>query len=311
VALLRVTLLSSPAPLDPHGVCLALGMFDGVHLGHQHVIRQAWLDARALGAKAVAVTFNPHPLAIVAPDRAPKLLQSVSERIRVLGELGLDAVLVWRFDEAASRVSGEQFVRELAGGFGRLRSLTVGEGFRFGHGRSGDVPLLQRLARDLGFQVHAAAKIRIGNDVVSSTRIRATLRTGDLATTAELLGRPYTIAGPVMTGDQLGRKLGFPTANLPVDGLELPPLGVYAIRARLRGREWLGALNLGRRPTIAGQDAPIRCEVHLLDFNADIYGENLTLEFAARLRGEQQFSGREALQAQIARDVEAVRQLLS
>ena len=303
--------LNSPIPLGAHGVCVALGMFDGVHLGHQHVVRQAWLDARALGARSVAVTFDPHPQSIVAPERAPKLLQPLAERVRFLSELGLDAILVCQFDESLSRVSGEQFIRNLARGFGQLRSFTVGEGFRFGHRRSGDVDLLRRLAVELNYTMHAAAPIRIGDEIVSSTRIRGALRVGNLGMTTELLGRPYTLAGPVQPGDRLGRKLGFPTANLAVEGLELPPHGVYAVRARVQGNEWLGALNLGQRPTVAGLHPPLRCEIHLLDFAGDIYGQNLVVEFAARLRDEQRFDGVEALRAQIARDIDAVRRLLA
>ena len=200
-------------------------MFDGVHLGHQHVIRQAHLDARALGARAVVVTFDPHPLAIVAPDRAPQMLQSLAERLRIFEILEMDAALVVQFTAEVSHVTGESFVRELARGFGRVRSCTVGEGFQFGHRRSGDVPLLQRLGQELDFVVHAAAPIQVSDEIVSSTRIRGVLRAGELALVAELLGRPYTVAGQVQHGDQLGRQLGFATANLEVTGLELPPLG--------------------------------------------------------------------------------------
>ncbi len=285
-------------------------MFDGVHLGHQHVIRQAHLDARALGARAVVVTFDPHPLAIVAPDRAPQMLQSLAERLRILETLEMDAALVVRFTAEISRVSGETFVRDLVRGFGRVRSCTVGEGFQFGHRRSGDVPLLQRLGQELDFAVHAAAPIQVGNEIVSSTRIRGVLRAGELALAAELLGRPYTLAGEVQHGDQLGRQLGFPTANLDVTGLELPPLGVYAVRVRHAQREFMGALNLGHRPTVTGAAAPVRCEVHLLDFQEQIYGEEIRVEFVRKLRDECRFDGLPALKAQIARDIADVRHLL-
>ena len=286
-------------------------MFDGVHLGHQHVVRQAWLDARALGAASVILTFNPHPLAVIAPDRAPNLLQSVAERTRLLGELGIDAVLLMHFTPETRLVTGEQFVRHLAQGFGRIRSFTVGEGFQFGHGRSGDVPLLRRLGEELGFVVHATAPIRIGDEIVSSTRIRGALRAGDLGLVAQLLGRPYTIASTVQTGDRLGRQLGFPTANLDIRGLELPPMGVYAVRVQHRDREWLGALNLGCRPTLRHPQPSVQCEVHLLDFQGDIYGEEIRVEFAALLRSERRFANPAELREQIGRDVAAVRALLA
>ena len=311
-----MTILSAPGPLGAGGVCLALGMFDGVHLGHQHLVRQALLDARALGAKSVVVTFVPHPLLVVAPDRAPKMIQSLDERLRILGTLGANGALVLGFSKELSQVEGERFVRELIADFGRVRSFTVGEGFQFGHRRSGDVPLLVRLGKELGFRVNAMASIRIGDEIVSSTRVRAVLRAGELGQVAELLGRPYAVTGVVQTGDRVGRQLGFPTANLDVSGLELPPLGVYAVRVRhptqdgREGPERLGALNLGHRPTVAGQGSPVRCEVHLLDYSGDLYGQELTAEFVQRLRPERQFSDVMALREQIGRDVERVREVL-
>jgi riboflavin kinase/FMN adenylyltransferase len=285
-------------------------MFDGVHLGHQHVVRQAQLDARASGAKSVVITFDPHPLSVVAPERAPKLLQPLEQRLRLLAGLGVAATLVVRFTPELSRQEGESFVRELVTGFGRVRSFTVGEGFQFGHRRSGDVPLLERLGHEFGFRTNAAQPIRIGDEVVSSTRVRASLRDGNFGRVAALLGRPYAVTGIVQSGDRLGRQLGFPTANLDVSGLELPPLGVYAVRVRHRGDEHLGALNLGQRPTVAGAAAPVRCEVHLLDFSGDLYGQEISAEFVQPLRAEQKFDGVDALRAQIARDVSHVRSLL-
>ena len=215
-----VPVLSVPRPFGPHGVCLALGMFDGVHLGHQHVIRQSRIDARTRGATTVVATFDPHPLTVVRPDKAPRLLQSLPQRIATLESQGTDAVLVLRFDEALSRKSGEAFVRELVDGFGGLRSFTVGQGFHFGQGRSGNVPLLRSLGRELGFSVNAVAPIHIGTEVVSSTRVRGALRDGKLGLVAELLGRPYSIVGPVVRGDQLGQSFGIPTANLDVEGFK-------------------------------------------------------------------------------------------
>ncbi len=286
-------------------------MFDGVHLGHQHVVRHAWLEARALGARSVVVTFDPHPLAIVAKDRAPKMLQPLAQRLRALGEIGADAALVLRFTAELSQVPGEQFIRNLVAGFGRVRSFTVGEGFQFGHRRSGDVALLGRLGAELGFQVTAVAPIRIGDEIVSSTRVRAVLRAGELGQVAELLGRPYAVTSAVQTGERWGRQLGFPTANLDVSDLELPPFGVYAARVRYAGGEGLGALNLGRRPTVAGADGPVRCEVHLLDFSGDLYGRELTVELVRQLRPEMKFAGVAELRAQIGRDVAQVREVLA
>lgn len=306
-----VPVLNTPRPLGSQGICLALGMFDGVHLGHQHVIRQARIDARARGAATVVATFDPHPLTVVRPDKAPRLLQSLPQRIGTLESQGADAVLVLRFDETLSRKSGEAFVRDLVTGFGGLRSFTVGQGFHFGHGRSGNVPLLRTLGRELGFSVNAVAPIHIGPEIVSSTRVRGALRDGKLGLVAELLGRPYSIVGPVVRGDQLGQSLGFPTANIGVDGLELPPFGVYAARARHSGGEYPAAVNLGLRPTLQSPQPQLRFETHLIGYHGDLYGHDLTVELVAFLRPERRFAHLEALQAQIARDITAARKALS
>ncbi len=306
-----VPVLNTPRPLGPQGICLALGMFDGVHLGHQHVIRQARIDARARGAATVVATFDPHPLTVVRPDKAPRLLQSLPQRIATLESQGADAVLVLRFDEILSRKSGEAFVRDLVTGFGGLRSFTVGQGFHFGHGRSGNVPLLRTLGRELGFSVNAVAPIHIGPEIVSSTRVRGALRDGKLGLVAELLGRPYSIVGPVVRGDQLGQSLGFPTANIDVGGLELPPFGVYAARARHSGGEFPAAVNLGLRPTLQSPQPQLRFETHLIGYHGDLYGRDLTVELVAFLRPERRFAHLEALQAQISKDIAAARKALS
>ena len=306
-----VPVLNSARPLGHSGVCLALGMFDGVHLGHQHVIRQARIDARARGDSTVVATFDPHPLTVVRPDKAPRLLQSLPQRIATLESQGADAVLVLRFDEALSLKSGEAFVRDLVAGFCGLRSFTVGQGFHFGHGRSGNVPLLRTLGRELGFSVNAVAPIHIGPEVVSSTRVRSALRDGKLGLVAELLGRPYSLAGTVVEGDRLGRSLGFPTANIPVEGLELPPFGVYAARARHAGGEFPAAVNLGLRPTLQSPQPQLRFETHLIGFEGDLYGHDLTVELVGFLRPERRFAHLDALKTQITKDIAAALKALS
>jgi len=304
--------LHDPAELAPSlgGVCIALGMFDGVHLGHQHVVRQAVLDARALGARPVAVTFDPHPLAVVRPDRAPRLLQTPAQRLRALAGLGIDAALLLHFDGGLAQITGDEFIRRLAAGFGRLRSVTVGQGFHFGHNRSGNVPLLRDLGRPLGFVTHAVAPIHIGSERVSSTRIRTALREGRLGVVAELLGRPYALAGVVMPGRRLARQLGYPTANIDVGGLELPPYGVYAARARVEGRDHRAVLNLGLRPTVESGETVPRLEVHLFDYAGDLYGKELEAELVHMIRPEKRFASVEALREQMARDVVAAGQTL-
>ncbi len=304
--------LADPADLGrpSAGVCMALGMFDGVHLGHQHVVRQAVLDARALGAVPVAVTFHPHPLAVVHPERAPRLLQSPAQRLRALAALGIDAALLLRFDPDLAAIDGPGFIQRMADGFGRLRSVTVGQGFHFGRGRTGNVPLLRTLGRTLGFATHAVAPIHIGHERVSSTRVRAALREGRLGLAGELLGRPYALGGVVVVGRQLGRRLGFPTANVDVTGLELPPFGVYAARADMDGTRHRAVINVGQRPTVEGGNPAPLLEVHLLDAQIDLYGRELEVEPVRMLRPERRFPSIEALREQIGRDADAARDAL-
>jgi riboflavin kinase/FMN adenylyltransferase len=297
-------------PRHPGGLCVAMGMFDGVHLGHQHVVRSALLDAAAFGARTAVITFDPHPLAVVKPGHAPLLLQSLPQRLRALEALGGDAVLVNQFTPEFARRTGEDFIRTLAREAGPIRSFSVGEGFHFGFQRSGNVPLLQSLGAELGFDTHACAAVSIGTERISSSLVRQSLRAGRLKTVAEYLGRPYSLAGVVQTGDRLGRQLGFPTANLDVRGLELPPFGVYAVRVRHGSRTLPAALNLGVRPTVT-RAGELRCEIHLLDFTEDLYGQEIEAAFVAKLRDEQKFSSPAALQTQIAQDVAAARALLT
>lgn len=295
-------------PPAPRGTCVAMGMFDGVHLGHQHVIRSALIAAAKFGARAAALTFDPHPLSVVRPERAPRLLQSVPQRLRALSALGCHAAIVIPFTRDFAARTGTEFIRDLARHAGPLRSVSVGEGFSFGHQRSGNVPLLRELGAELGFEVHVASSVGVAGEIVSSSRIRESLRAGRLGEVAELLGRPYSLAGTVQAGDRLARQLGFPTANLEVAGLELPPAGVYAAHVHLAsGGEFPAVLNLGVRPTVSGGAAAPRLEAHLLDFQGDLYGQEIEVEFACQLRAERRFPDLAALQRQIAEDVTAAR----
>ena len=295
----------------PRKVCVAIGVFDGVHLGHQQVIRQTLADARQHEGVPVVITFDRHPNAVVAPGRVPPMLHSLPQKLRAIESLGVANTLLIRFDRAFSEQTGEQFIRSLALDFGHLHSVCVGSEFTFGHKRSGNVALLKQLGAELKFIVHGLAAVSLDGEPVSSTRIREAVRTGDLDSASQMLGREYSIAGSVIRGDQLGRKLGFPTANLEVAGLILPPNGVYAVHARVAGREHRGALNLGLRPTLASPTPRLQCEVHLLDFAEEIYGEELELTFAAKLRDEQKFPDLAALQSQIHRDLAAARACFS
>ena len=290
-------------------VCAAIGVFDGVHLGHQQVIRQTVADARQQEGIAGVVTFDRHPNAIVAPDRAPPLIYSLPQRLRAIAELGVDVALLIHFDKEFSLRSGEDFIRCMARDFGHLRSICVGSTFTFGHRRSGDVALLKKLGAELSFSVHGLAAVSLDAHAVSSTRIREAIRSGQLDTASQMLGRAYSLTGLVARGDQLGRTLGFPTANLNATGLVLPPNGVYAVHALIQDKSYRAVLNMGYRPTLPQPKPSLRIEAHLLDFDGDLYDQHLELNFVAKLRDEQTFSSLAELQRQIGRDIQMARAL--
>ena len=287
--------------------CLAIGFFDGVHLGHQQIIRQTISDARQHDAIAVVLTFDQHPNSIVAPDRVPPLIYSLSQKLRAIESLGADALLLVQFDKQFSEQTGEEFIRSLARDFGKIHSICVGADFVFGHKRGGNVALLKKLGIEIGFQVHGLAAVSLDGEVVSSTRIRETIRTGDFDAASQMLGRTYAISGRVVKGDGIGRKLGFPTANLDAANLILPPNGVYSGCTRFNGQLYRVALNIGLRPTVASVKPQLRVEAHLLDFNGDIYGKELEVEIGDKLRGERKFDSPDELRVQIAKDVGSVR----
>ena len=308
---------------DSKKVCLAIGVFDGVHLGHQQIIRQTVADSRQHEATAVVVTFDKHPNVIVAPDKVPPLIYSRPQKLRAIDSLGVDALLEIPFDKTFSQQTGEQFTRSLAGELGArlsepqqhrqlketvghrpaLESICVGADFVFGHKRSGNVALLKSLGQELQFTVHGISAVSLDGQPVSSTRIREAIRSGDFDSASQMLGRAYSIAGKVIRGDQLGHKLGFPTANLDTTGMLLPPNGVYAAHTAVAGQTHRAVLNIGIRPTINQPMPAPRVEVHLLNFTGELYGEDLEVTFAAKLRNEQKFSSLDELKAQIARDI--------
>lgn len=289
--------------------CLAIGVFDGVHLGHQQIIRQTVNDAHQHEASAVIVTFDQHPNAIVAPDRVPPLIYSLPQKIRAIESLGADALLEIPFNREFSQQTGETFIRSLARDLGQIQSICVGADFVFGCKRSGNVPLLRQLGSELHFQVHGLAAVALDGQTVSSTRIREVIRAGDFDAAGQMLGRAYSLAGLVIRGDQLGHKLGFPTANLDTAGMLLPPNGVYVAHARLGSQTHRAVLNIGIRPTIQNPTPAPRVEVHLLNFTGDLYGQEMEITFATKLRDEQKFSSVDVLRAQIQRDVAAAREV--
>jgi riboflavin kinase / FMN adenylyltransferase len=332
-----VNVIHTATDLQPGSrkVCLAIGVFDGVHLGHQQIIRQTISDARQHDGLALVVTFDKHPASVVAPHRVPPLIYSESQKLRTIEFLGADALLTLRFNRAFSEQTGEHFIRQLCSALGRVQSVCVGADFVFGHKRSGDVALLRKLGSELKFKVHGIAAVALDGQVVSSTRIREAVRAGDFDSASQMLGRAYSLAAKVVKGDRLGHQLGFPTSNLDTTGLLLPPEGVYAAHVTRRTgvapvsnqnpaqteREdgdrrdacpatiHRAVLNIGHRPTVEKPTPELRVEVHLLDFNEELYGEELEVTFAAKLRDETKFSSLEDLKAQITRDIEKARQI--
>lgn len=292
-------------------VCLAIGVFDGVHLGHQEVIRRTCEDAARCEAHSLVVTFDRHPSAIVAPDRMPPMIQTSAQRLRALQSTGVEAVWLIPFDRQFSQKTGEVFVRELVREFPVLTSVSVGSDFVFGHRRSGNLALLRQMGSEMGFEANGLAPVVLDGEVVSSTRIRQAIAAGRMEQAGGMIGRPWALGGIVERGAQLGRKLGFPTANLDTSGMVLPPPGVYAVEATVDGKARLGVMNLGLRPTVDQEAAVLRAEVHLLDFDGDLYGRELEVRVVEKLRDEQKFAGVELLKEQIARDIGQARALLS
>lgn len=304
---MRIIGAASELKPDNRKVCLAIGFFDGVHLGHQQIIRQTISDARQQEALAVVVTFDQHPATVVAPKRVPPLIYSLQQKLRVIESLGVDALLLIHFDRAFSEQSGEAFVRGLARDFGLVQSLCVGSAFTFGHKRGGNIALLKTLGTELHFTVHGMAAVSLDGKVVSSTRIRETIQAGDMDAAGQMLGRAYSLSGQIVRGDQFGHQLGFPTANLDASGLLLPPHGVYTVHAQIKGQTYRAVVNIGSRPTLKNPEPQIRVEAHLLDFKGEIYGEEMEITFLEKLRDEKKFPSLAALKEQIGRDIEDAR----
>lgn len=276
--------LPSALPLTPGGAVVTVGTFDGVHRGHLAVLDVVRREAERRGARSVVVTFEPHPLRIINPEAAPRLLTTPEEKRELLEAAGLDHVVVLPFTRALANCSASEFVEEILIGRLRMVHLVIGYDHGLGRGRSGDVDALRRIGGEVGFGVDVVPAVLVEGEPISSTRIRAALEQGDIAFAAAGLGRPYSLSGRVVRGEGLGRRLGFPTANLEVSHPDklLPREGIYAIRAAL-GEECLeGVLHLGPRPVFEGLSATV--ELHLFDFDRDIYGEALRVEFCAWLR---------------------------
>jgi riboflavin kinase/FMN adenylyltransferase len=317
-SLAGVELFLDPAPgeLGDRGRAVAIGTFDGVHRGHARLIEELVARSRAAGLAATVLSFDRHPLSLLAPDKVPPQLCSPAEKVALMEMLGVDAVALFSFTPELSALSPAEFAAEILVNTLQARLVLVGEDFRFGHRRAGDVPLLTELGVRFGFEVEGLALARIqGNGagsepvVASSTRIREALLAGETGLAARLLGRPFALSGRVVTGDRRGRELGFATANLEIEpDLLIPAEGIYGGIVRQPAAS--AAISVGRRPTFYDPSSPEATrlvEVHLLDFAGDLYGQELTVEFHRRIRGQVRFDSAGDLTAQMARDLAEIR----
>jgi riboflavin kinase/FMN adenylyltransferase len=285
---------------------LTIGVFDGVHRGHLYLLDTLRERAATRGLVAGVITLHPHPALVFDPRAGIAYLSSLEERVRLLRESGVDFALPLTFTPEVAHLSAAEFVAALRERL-RLRFLLVGPDFALGRGRQGDATTLAEIGRQIGFEVEPLPPLVENGIVVSSSAIRAALEAGDIDTVNDLLGRPFSLHGPIVRGVERGRVIGFPTANVAIgSGLALPPFGVYVTRAWVDGAGYPSVTNIGRRPTFDNGERTV--EVHIMDFDSDLYGKEVRVDVLKRLRGEVRFEGAEALSEQIRRDVVAARQ---
>ncbi|MEY6432571.1 bifunctional riboflavin kinase/FAD synthetase [Thioalkalicoccus limnaeus] len=294
----------------PLGCVATIGNFDGVHRGHRHVLRHLLERGRAQGLPATLITFEPQPLEVLAPQAAPARLTRLREKLAAVADCGIERVVLLGFGPRLAAMAPAEFVRDLLVDRLGVACLMVGDDFRFGRGRGGDIELLRAMGAEFGFVVEDLATLTHGTERISSTRIREALEQGDLDQARHLLGRPYRICGRVVHGDQRGRAIGFPTANIGLNRRVSPLRGVYAVMVQgVAEAPWPGVANIGWRPTVGDQPRPL-LEVHLFDFAGDIYGRHAEVEPRLKLRDERRFDSLAELTQQIGRDVAAARTYL-
>ena len=295
------------------GLHLALGVFDGVHIGHQAVIKSVVEAAEREGGIAGVLTFDPHPIRLLAPHVAPqRILASLNHKKELLDQLGVKVLVVIPFTEAFSKIEALEFLNALSRVCVDLRTLAMGKDWKFGHQRGGDLSLLENFGKQCDVQVRAADAVILDGERVSSTRIRQAIRDGNMPAVTAMLGREYSVLGTVIEGRKLGRELGFPTANLRVYNEQLPMDGVWAVDVTLaNGAVYRGAGNLGLKPTLENEGERRILEIHLLDFEGDLYGSDIVVHFAKHLRDEKKFDSLEELKKQIKKDVELCRRVKS
>lgn len=292
-------------PKPPVPSVVTIGNFDGVHLGHQVLLSRVTQHVEAQKLRSVVYTFEPHPLKVLAPAHAPRLISTPTQKLSLLRSCGISTVVVEPFDRAFASLSAAQFVQDVLHASLGAKVIVAGYDFKFGQGGRADTAVLRSLAEPLGIALDVVDSQAFAGEVASSTKVRARISEGAMEESAQLLGRPYSITGTVRHGDARGRKLGFPTANIIPEQELLPPHGVYLAVAHIDGRQVQAVINLGTRPTFQGEI--LQAEAHLLDFQQDLYGKFLSLDFRTRLRGEKSFSSIEELISQIEEDVRCAR----
>lgn len=290
---------------------LTIGSFDGVHIGHQQILKDLTAGAGKVGAPAVLLTFYPHPAVVLRGPRESFYLTTPEEKAEFLGEAGVDIVITHPFDHNVAAISAQDFVTRLKEHLG-FTQLFVGHDFALGHNREGDVPALRRFGAEMGFEVHEITPVKHNGEVVSSSLIRQLLFDGKIKQANKLLGKPFSLVGDVENGEGRGRTIGIPTANLAIwKERATPGSGVYVCRAEVNRQSWQAVVNIGVRPTFESEVTAPTLEAHLLDFDEDIYGESMRLEFLMRLRGEKKFAGVEELVTQIKADIAEAREILA
>lgn len=299
----------SLAEVSTQDAWLTIGVYDGIHRGHQEILRQLVSGAHATGAPAVLLTFDPHP-AVVLAGRDIKLLTTPDERAELASALGVDLVITHPFDAGVSGMSAHEFMSRLKQHLG-LSHLLIGYDFALGRNREGDAERLRELGREIGYSLQIIEAVSDESGVISSTEIRKLISLGSVEAAASLLGRPYSLSGPVVHGDGRGKRINIPTANLRIPASKLLPAnGIYACRARIGPDRFAAATNIGYNPTFTPDKHTASVEAHILDFDRDLYGEEVTLEFASRLRDEMRFNSVDELLAQIRADIGQTRRLI-
>ena len=286
---------------------MAIGIFDGVHRGHQYLIKQMLSTARKLHAQPIVITFFPHPEHVLRPDIKLGYLISLEDRLRLLSELGVSACLVVRFNRAFASIQPEKFIKDILVKKLNVKAIFVGDHFRFGKDRGGDIALFQKLAPEFGYEIHPMPSLKQGSEIISSGRIRKLVTEGKLNEAAKLLGREVFLSGKIVKGSRRGKSLGYPTANIDYESDILPPQGVYAVNILLGTKNYPAIANLGTRPSFDQQITKLHLEVHIMDFSKNIYGKHVQVQFLKKIRNEQKFPNPQALIKQIQKDESTAR----